>query len=149
MARELAPYIRRVRAVNFGGGHFVCKQGYDVDALIRAVLAFRAEFDVEVILEPGSGLVVDAGYLVATVLDVVHNEADIAVLDASAAATCPTCRSAQHPAPSRAQVRACCRTPVSSRAHLHDRGRPSRDSFEKPLRQATGSCSATCSSTAS
>jgi carboxynorspermidine decarboxylase len=89
LAREFAPYIRRVHAVNFGGGHFVCKQGYDVDALIRAVKEFRSEFDVEVILEPGSGLVVDAGYLVATVLDVVHNEADIAVLDASAACHMP------------------------------------------------------------
>lgn len=89
MAREFAPYIRRVRAVNFGGGHFVCKRGYDVDALIRAIREFRAAFDVEVILEPGSGLVVDAGYLVASVLDIVRNETDIAIVDASAACHMP------------------------------------------------------------
>ncbi|HOS96343.1 MAG TPA: carboxynorspermidine decarboxylase [Deltaproteobacteria bacterium] len=89
VANEFAPYIRRVKAVNFGGGHFVCKQGYDVEALTRAIREFRAAFGVEVILEPGSGLVVDAGYLVTTVLDVVHNEADIAVCDASAACHMP------------------------------------------------------------
>ena len=89
MAREFGAYIGRVSAVNFGGGHFINKQGYDVDALIAAVRDFRAEFDVEVILEPGSGLVVDAGYLVATVLDVIRSETDIAILDASAACHMP------------------------------------------------------------
>ncbi len=89
MAREFAPYISRVKAVNFGGGHFINKAGYDVEALIRAIRDFRAAFGVEVILEPGSGLVVDAGYLVATVLDVIHNETDIAILDASASCHMP------------------------------------------------------------
>jgi carboxynorspermidine decarboxylase len=89
MAKEFAPYVGRVEAVNFGGGHFINKQGYDIDALIRAIRDFRSEFGVGVILEPGSGLVVDAGYLVASVLDVVHNETDIAVLDASASCHMP------------------------------------------------------------
>ena len=89
MAREFAPYISRVKAVNFGGGHFINKAGYDIEALIRAIRDFRAAFGVEVILEPGSGLVVDAGYLVATVLDVIHNETDIAILDASASCHMP------------------------------------------------------------
>lgn len=86
---EFGPYIRRVEAVNFGGGHFINKPGYDVEALIKAVRDFRTTFGVEVILEPGSGLVVDAGYLVATVLDIIHNEKDIAVLDASASCHMP------------------------------------------------------------
>jgi len=89
VARELAPYIRRVKAVNFGGGHFINKPGYDVDALIAQIKAFRAEFGVEVILEPGAGLVVDTGYLVATVLDIHHNGAAIAILDASASCHMP------------------------------------------------------------
>lgn len=89
MAREFGTYIRRVSAVNFGGGHFINKQGYDVGALIDAIRGFKAEFGVEVVLEPGSGLVVDAGYLVATVLDVVHNGTDIAILDASASCHMP------------------------------------------------------------
>jgi len=89
MAREFAPCIRRVRAVNFGGGHFINKEAYDVEALIRAIHDFRSAFGVEVILEPGSGLVVDAGYLVATVLDVVHNETDVVLLDTSASCHMP------------------------------------------------------------
>jgi carboxynorspermidine decarboxylase len=89
IAEEFGPYIRRVKAVNFGGGHFINKSGYDVQALIKAVRDFRAAFHVEVILEPGSGLVVDAGFLVATVLDIVHNETDIAVLDTSASCHMP------------------------------------------------------------
>jgi carboxynorspermidine decarboxylase len=89
VAREFAPYIRRVKAVNFGGGHFINKPGYDVDALIVAVKRFRSEFGVDVILEPGGGLVVDAGYLVATVLDIHHNGKDIAILDTSACCHMP------------------------------------------------------------
>jgi carboxynorspermidine decarboxylase len=89
VASEFAKYVRRVRAVNFGGGHFISKRGYDVSALIAAIKAFRATFEVDVILEPGSGLVVDAGYLVASVLDIHWNGKDIAILDASASCHMP------------------------------------------------------------
>jgi carboxynorspermidine decarboxylase len=89
IAQEFGPYIKRVKAVNFGGGHFINKQGYNIEDLIRAIQNFCAEFDVEVILEPGSGLVVDAGYLVTKVLDIVHNEMDIAILDTSASCHMP------------------------------------------------------------
>lgn len=89
VAREFAPYIRKVKAVNFGGGHFINKDGYDVDALIRALRTFRKTFDVEVILEPGAALVVDAGYLVASVIGIHRNEKEIAILDASASCHMP------------------------------------------------------------
>ncbi|MGE0701939.1 MAG: carboxynorspermidine decarboxylase [Hyphomicrobiaceae bacterium] len=89
VARELAPYVRRVRTVNFGGGHFINKQGYDIDVLVGAVRDFRAEFGVEVILEPGAGIVVDAGWLVATVIGLHHNVKDIAILDTSASCHMP------------------------------------------------------------
>jgi carboxynorspermidine decarboxylase len=89
VARTLDPYVRRVAAVNFGGGHFMNKPGYDADALIAAVRAFRAEFAVDVILEPGAGLVVDTGWLAATVLEIHRNEKRIAILDASASCHMP------------------------------------------------------------
>lgn len=89
VAREFAPYIRKVKAVNFGGGHFINKPGYDVDKLIAAIKAFRAEFGVEVILEPGGGIVVDTGYLVATVIGLHWNEKSIAILDTSASCHMP------------------------------------------------------------
>jgi carboxynorspermidine decarboxylase len=89
VAREFAPYLRRVKAVNFGGGHFINKPGYDVARLIAAIREFRAEFDIEVILEPGGGIVVDTGYLVATVIGLTRNEKDIAILDTSASCHMP------------------------------------------------------------
>ena len=89
VAREFPDYIRRVKAVNFGGGHFINKPGYDIHKLIAAIEAFRRAFNVDVILEPGAGLVVDTGYLVATVLDLHHNEKDIAILDTSASCHMP------------------------------------------------------------
>jgi carboxynorspermidine decarboxylase len=89
VAREFAPYIRQVKAVNFGGGHFINKPGYDVGKLIAAIKAFRAQFGVEVILEPGGGIVVDAGYLVASVIGLHWNEKNIAILDTSASCHMP------------------------------------------------------------
>lgn len=89
VAKTLGPYVRRVKAVNFGGGHFINKPGYDVGKLITAIKAFRKEFGVEVILEPGAGLVVDTGWLVSSVLDLHFNERPIAILDTSASTHMP------------------------------------------------------------
>lgn len=89
VGRTLGDYVRKVKAVNFGGGHFINKPHYNVDRLIAALRAFRAEFGVEVILEPGAGLVVDTGWLVSTVLDIHKNEQDIAILDTSASTHMP------------------------------------------------------------
>lgn len=89
VAREFAPYLHKVKAVNFGGGHFINKPGYDAAKLIAALKAFRAEFKIEVYLEPGAGLVVDTGYLVSTVIGLHRNVKDIAILDASASTHMP------------------------------------------------------------
>jgi len=89
VAETFAPYIEQVSVVNFGGGHFFGKSDYDVDALIAAIQAFRRRFPVEVILEPGGGLVVDTGELHASVIDLHWNEGDIALLDASASTHMP------------------------------------------------------------
>lgn len=90
VAKSFAPYLARVKAVNFGGGHFINKPGYDVARLIAALKGFRSAFPhLEVVLEPGAGLVVDTGYLVATVLDTMKNGSDIAILDTSASTHMP------------------------------------------------------------
>lgn len=89
VAKTLGDYVRRVKAVNFGGGHFINKEGYDVGHLIAAIRAFREAFGVEVILEPGAGIVVDTGWLVATVIGLHHNVKDIAILDTSASCHMP------------------------------------------------------------
>ncbi len=89
IATHFAAHVARVKAVNFGGGHFINKPGYDVGKLIAALRAFRARFDVEVYLEPGGGLIVDAGYLVSTVVDTHRNGAHLGILDASASCHMP------------------------------------------------------------
>tara|TARA_R110002020_G_scaffold105961_2_gene246796 strand:- start:36459 stop:37598 length:1140 start_codon:yes stop_codon:yes gene_type:complete len=89
VADKFRKYIEQVSAVNFGGGHFLNKPGYDVDALIAAIKAFKAKFNVEVVLEPGAGLVVNTGELYATVLALHKNEINLAILDASASTHMP------------------------------------------------------------
>jgi carboxynorspermidine decarboxylase len=89
VAENFADEIRQVKAVNFGGGHFINRPGYKVEPLIQALQDFRKAFGVDVILEPGAGLVVNAGWLVATVLDLHRNEKDIAILDTSASTHMP------------------------------------------------------------
>lgn len=89
VAEQFTPYLAQVSTVNFGGGHFLNKHGYDVDALIAAIKRFRARFEVDVILEPGGGLVVDTGELHASVVDLHWNEGEIALLDASASTHMP------------------------------------------------------------
>ena len=89
VADKFGQYIEQVSAVNFGGGHFLNKPGYDVDVLIDAIKAFKARFGVDVILEPGAGLVVNTGELYSTVLALHWNEMDLAILDASASTHMP------------------------------------------------------------
>lgn len=89
VAETFADEIRQVKAVNFGGGHFINRPGYKLEPLIQALQDFRRAFGVEVILEPGAGLVVNAGWLVATVLDLHRNEKEIAILDTSASTHMP------------------------------------------------------------
>jgi diaminopimelate decarboxylase len=60
-----------VEAVNLGGGHYFTHPNYDVDALIPAINRLQEAHNVQVILEPGGALVYDAGYLVASVVDVL------------------------------------------------------------------------------
>ncbi len=82
-------YISQVSVVNFGGGHFLNKLGYDVSMLIDAIKTFKQRFDVEVVLEPGGGLVVNTGELHASVLATHWNGMDLAILDASASTHMP------------------------------------------------------------
>ncbi|WP_260294367.1 carboxynorspermidine decarboxylase [Sedimenticola hydrogenitrophicus] len=82
-------WIPQMKWINFGGGHLMTRQGYDVELLIRLVRDFRERHGVEVYLEPGGAVGWQTGPLVASVLDIVHNNMDIAILDASAAAHMP------------------------------------------------------------
>ena len=82
-------WIGQMRWINFGGGHLMTRTDYDVDLLIRLVREFRAKYGVEVYLEPGEAVGWHTGPLVASVLDIVRNDIDIAILDTSATAHMP------------------------------------------------------------
>ncbi len=75
--------------VNFGGGHHITRSDYDVALLCRLITEFRRRYHVDVYLEPGEAVALNAGVLVASVLDIVNNDMDIAILDTSAAAHMP------------------------------------------------------------
>ncbi len=75
--------------INFGGGHHIAKEGYDVERLINCINYMKNKYDVDVYLEPGEGVAINTGFLVATVLDVIKNGMDIAILDTSAACHMP------------------------------------------------------------
>jgi len=83
--QRFGKYIKGMKTVNFGGGHHITREGYDVDGLIKLIKDFKSRYGVQVYLEPGEAIVLNAGTLVSTVLDIVHNERDIAIMDTSAA----------------------------------------------------------------
>ena len=81
--------IPRMKWINFGGGHHITRPDYDVDLLCRLITDFRKKYPVEVYLEPGEAVALNTGFLVGSVLDVVRNGTEIAILDTSAAAHMP------------------------------------------------------------
>jgi carboxynorspermidine decarboxylase len=82
-------YIPQMDWINFGGGHHITRNDYDVDLLCDLIINFKEKYNVDVYLEPGEAVALNAGILVASVLDIVKNEMDIAILDTSAATHMP------------------------------------------------------------
>lgn len=86
---KFGEFIPQMAWVNFGGGHHITRPDYDRERLVRLVREFRARWNVQVYLEPGEAIALGTGVLVASVLDLVHNDMDIAILDTSATAHMP------------------------------------------------------------
>ena len=87
--KKFAPFFPGLQWMNFGGGHHISRSDYDVDRLCAIVNNFQARYGLEVYLEPGEAIALNAGMLVATVLDVIERDKPIAILDTSAAAHMP------------------------------------------------------------
>ena len=83
IARDYGPLLRTLEWVSLGGGLYFTKEGYPLDAFCRKLREFAERFQVQVYLEPGEAAVTRSAELVTTVLDIVHNEIAIAVVDAS------------------------------------------------------------------
>lgn len=82
--KKFGKYIGKMEWVNLGGGHHITKEGYDIDLLCRIIKSFKIKHGIEVYLEPGEAVALNAGFLVASVVDIIENEAEIAILDTSA-----------------------------------------------------------------
>ncbi|GAA8600445.1 carboxynorspermidine decarboxylase [Helicobacter pylori] len=90
--RYFKPYLENMAWVNFGGGHHITKSDYDVNLLIQTIKDFKERYhDIEVILEPGEAIGWQCGFLIASVIDIVQNDQEIAILDASFSAHMPDC----------------------------------------------------------
>ncbi|MBE5827299.1 MAG: carboxynorspermidine decarboxylase [Butyrivibrio sp.] len=82
--------IPRIKWINLGGGHHITREDYDVEGLIRLVNYIKARYGIEVYLEPGEAVALNAGYLVTTVMDVVETDRiPVLVLDTSASCHMP------------------------------------------------------------
>ena len=87
---KFSKWFDQIKWINFGGGHHITKDGYDIGLLEESILYAKKKWGVEVYLEPGEAVALNAGYLVSRVIDVVENSGiKIAVLDASAACHMP------------------------------------------------------------
>lgn len=82
--------LPKMKWLNMGGGHHITRPGYDLERLEKCILYVKEMWKLEVYLEPGEAVALNAGYLISRVLDVVQNEdTSIAILDASAACHMP------------------------------------------------------------
>ncbi|WQT47709.1 carboxynorspermidine decarboxylase [Helicobacter pylori] len=90
--RHFKPYLENMEWVNFGGGHHITRSDYDVNLLIQTIKDFKERYhNIEVVLEPGEAIGWQCGFLIASVIDIVQNDQEIAILDASFSAHMPDC----------------------------------------------------------
>ena len=82
-------YMEGMKWLNLGGGHHITRDDYDVETLVKCINYLREKYNVQIYLEPGEAVVLNAGWLVSTVLEVMKNGKEIAILDTSAACHMP------------------------------------------------------------
>lgn len=87
---QFGDLLYQMKWLNFGGGHHITRTGYDIERLIRLINHMQTRYDLTVYLEPGEAVALNAGYLVASVLDITHNQGVTnAILDTSATCHMP------------------------------------------------------------
>lgn len=86
---KFGKYLYNLKWLNFGGGHHITRADYDVEKLVQIVDYVQKKYDIQVYLEPGEAIALNAGYLVTEVLDTLKNGMNLAILDTSAACHMP------------------------------------------------------------
>lgn len=86
---KFGQFLPQLEWVNFGGGHHISREDYQVDDLIALIRDFSARYSVQVYIEPGEATAIRSGVLVAEVLDVFFSRVAQAILDTSATCHMP------------------------------------------------------------
>lgn len=86
---KFGKYLYGLKWLNFGGGHHITRDDYDIERLVSVICRIKEKYGVQVYLEPGEAVALNAGFLVTEVLDIMKNGMDIAILDTSAACHMP------------------------------------------------------------
>ncbi|MGB5159000.1 carboxynorspermidine decarboxylase [Desulfobacterium sp. N47] len=82
-------FFNRLKWINFGGGHHITRKDYDVKLLCDLINDFKKRHPLDVYLEPGEAIALNAGVLETSVVDIIYNKMNIAILDTSAATHMP------------------------------------------------------------
>ncbi len=86
---KFGKYLYQMKWINFGGGHHITRPDYNIDTLIECINHIKSTYDVQVYLEPGEACALNTGYLASTVLSIVKNGVENAIMDTSAACHMP------------------------------------------------------------
>lgn len=86
---KFGKYFNKIKWINFGGGHHITREDYDIETLIGCIKKIQNDYNLEVYIEPGEAIALNAGVLLTRVLDIVQNKINIAILDASASCHMP------------------------------------------------------------
>ena len=86
---KFGEFLSEVSWLNMGGGHHITREDYDVKLLEKCIQHMKETYDLDIYLEPGEAVALNAGYLVTEVQDIVKNGMEILILDASAACHMP------------------------------------------------------------
>lgn len=87
--QHFGPFLHQIQWINLGGGHHITRPGYRISVLESLILHIRQTYRLEVYLEPGEAVALNAGYLLTEVMDIVESGLPILILDTSAACHMP------------------------------------------------------------
>ncbi|MDD5757290.1 MAG: carboxynorspermidine decarboxylase, partial [bacterium] len=83
LGRKYGKLLHRLEWLSLGGGLYFTKKGYPLERFCKKLKEFSEQYNIQIYLEPGETAITHSAELVTSVVDIVHNEADIAIIDAS------------------------------------------------------------------
>lgn len=86
---KFGKWLSQMEWINFGGGHHITREGYNIELLENCIRRFQEKYGIQVYLEPGEAIALNAGFLVTTVLDTLENGMNIGIVDTSASCHMP------------------------------------------------------------